>query len=37
MNPNDLVWADIWPGFAVVLGLGAVMLFLNVRMIASYD
>jgi ABC-2 type transport system permease protein len=34
---NDLVWADIWPGFAVVAGLGVVMLFLNVRTIATYD
>jgi ABC-2 type transport system permease protein len=33
----DLNWADIWPGFAVVIGLGAVMLFLNVRMIETYD
>jgi ABC-2 type transport system permease protein len=34
---NDLIWADIWPGFAVVAGLGVVMLILNVRTIASYD
>jgi ABC-2 type transport system permease protein len=34
---DDLVWADIWPGFAVVAVLGAVMLVLNVRMIQSYD
>jgi ABC-2 type transport system permease protein len=34
---DDLVWADIWPGFAVVAVLGVVMLFLNVRMIKSYD
>jgi ABC-2 type transport system permease protein len=33
----DLNWADIWPGFAVIAGLGVVMLVLNVRMIASYD
>ena len=33
----DLAWEDIWPGFAVVAALGAVMLFLNVRMIARYD
>jgi ABC-2 type transport system permease protein len=33
----DLNWADIWPGFAVVIGLGAVMLSLNVRMIETYD
>jgi ABC-2 type transport system permease protein len=34
---KDLVWADIWPGFAVVAALGAVMLVLNVRMIQAYD
>jgi ABC-2 type transport system permease protein len=34
---DDLVWADVWPGFAVVAVLGAVMLFLNVRMIKTYD
>jgi ABC-2 type transport system permease protein len=34
---KDLVWADIWPGFAVVAVLGAVMLALNVRMIQTYD
>jgi ABC-2 type transport system permease protein len=34
---DDLVWADIWPGFAVVAVLGVVMLFLNVRMIKTYD
>src|SRR3954463_14687706 len=34
---RDLVWSDIWPGFAVLIGLGAVMLWLNVRMIARYD
>jgi ABC-2 type transport system permease protein len=34
---QDLVWADIWPGFAVVAILGAVMLALNVRMIQTYD
>jgi ABC-2 type transport system permease protein len=34
---DDLVWADIWPGFAVVAVLGVVMLVLNVRMIQSYD
>jgi ABC-2 type transport system permease protein len=34
---NDLVWADIWPGFAVVAVLGVVMLVLNVRMIQAYD
>ena len=34
---DDLDWAKIWPGFAVVLALGALMLFLNVRMIRHYD
>jgi ABC-2 type transport system permease protein len=34
---DDLAWADIWPGFAVVLALGAIMLVLNVRMIERYD
>ena len=34
---DDLVWAKIWPGFAVVLALGALMLFLNVRTIRNYD
>ena len=34
---DDLVWADVWPGFAVVAVLGVVMLFLNVRMIKTYD
>ena len=34
---QDLVWADIWPGFAVVAVLGAAMLALNVRMIRNYD
>lgn len=33
----DLNWADIWPGFAVVIASGVVMLWLNVRSIASYD
>jgi len=33
----DLAWGDVLPGFAVVLGLGAVMLALNVRMINRYD
>jgi ABC-2 type transport system permease protein len=33
----DLDWAEIWPGFAVVAALGAVMLVLNVRMIQRYD
>ena len=34
---QDLVWAKIWPGFAVVVVLGALMLVLNVRMINRYD
>jgi ABC-2 type transport system permease protein len=34
---DDFSFADVWPGFAVVLGLGAVMLALNVRMIRTYD
>jgi ABC-2 type transport system permease protein len=33
----DLDWSAIWPGFAVVLVLGAAMLTLNVRTIRSYD
>jgi hypothetical protein len=32
-----LVGPRSWPGFAVVLALGAVMLFLNVRVIRNYD
>jgi ABC-2 type transport system permease protein len=34
---QDLDWAHIWPGFAVVAVLGAVMVALNVRMIRGYD
>jgi len=34
---QDLVWSRIVPGFAVVTGLGAVMLALNVRLIRRYD
>jgi ABC-2 type transport system permease protein len=34
---DDLHWAKIWPGFAVVFALGAVMLLLNVRTIERYD
>jgi ABC-2 type transport system permease protein len=34
---RDLVWEDILPGFAVVFVLGALMLFLHVRLIRSYD
>ena len=34
---DDLAWSEIWPGFAVIAVAGALMLFLNVRMIKSYD
>jgi ABC-2 type transport system permease protein len=34
---QDLVWSRIWPGFAVVAILGAVMLALNVRVMERYD
>jgi ABC-2 type transport system permease protein len=34
---EDLDWGTIWPGFAVVAVTGALMLFLNVRMIKNYD
>jgi ABC-2 type transport system permease protein len=34
---DDLAWRHIWPGFAVVAGLGALMLYLNVRAIRRYD
>jgi ABC-2 type transport system permease protein len=34
---DDLAWSEIWPGFAVIAVTGALMLFLNVRMIKSYD
>jgi len=34
---QDLHWASIWPGFAVVAVAGAVMLALNVRTISRYD
>jgi ABC-type polysaccharide/polyol phosphate export permease len=34
---EDLEWGTILPGFAVVAVLGALMLFLNVRMIRTYD
>ena len=34
---EDLEWGAILPGFAVVAVLGALMLFLNVRMIRNYD
>jgi ABC-2 type transport system permease protein len=34
---EDLDWSSILPGFAVVAVLGALMLFLNVRVINTYD
>jgi ABC-2 type transport system permease protein len=34
---EDLDWGTILPGFGVVAVLGALMLFLNVRMINAYD
>jgi ABC-2 type transport system permease protein len=34
---EDLAWGTILPGFAVVFGLGVVMLALNVRVINNYD
>ena len=34
---TDLDWGAILPGFAVVAGLGAIMLALNIRMIKTYD
>jgi ABC-2 type transport system permease protein len=34
---TDIDWSEVWPGFAVVAVLGVAMLFLNVRMIQSYD
>ena len=34
---EDLHWAKIWPGFAVLIALGAIMLWANVRMISRYD
>jgi ABC-2 type transport system permease protein len=34
---KDLDWAHIWPGFAVLVAAGAVMVLLNVRMIERYD
>lgn len=33
----DLHWATIWPGFAVVLAVGGIMLAANVHMINHYD
>ena len=34
---EDLEWSTILPGFAVVAGLGALMIALNVRVIRNYD
>ena len=34
---NDLVWSDIWPGFAVVFAALALAVWLNVQMIKNYD
>jgi ABC-2 type transport system permease protein len=34
---DDLNWSEIWPGFAVIAVLGALALYLNVRVIRSYD
>jgi ABC-2 type transport system permease protein len=34
---EDLEWGTILPGFAVVAGLGALMIALNVRVIRNYD
>jgi ABC-2 type transport system permease protein len=34
---QDLDWGSIAPGFAVVAGLGVVMIWLNVRVIRRYD
>jgi ABC-2 type transport system permease protein len=34
---EDFDWATILPGFGVVLGMGIIMMVLNVRMINSYD
>jgi ABC-2 type transport system permease protein len=34
---DDLDWAAIWPGFAVVAVVGAIMLAANVRLINHYD
>jgi ABC-2 type transport system permease protein len=33
----DLDWSEIWPGFAVIAIAGAIMLWLNVRLIENYD
>ncbi len=34
---EDVTWSNIAPGFAVVAVLGALMLWLNVRVIRAYD
>ena len=34
---DDLNWGEVLPGFAVVGAMGALMLFLSVRMIRHYD
>ena len=34
---DDLHWAEIWPGFAVIAAFGVIMLALNVRLIKNYD
>jgi ABC-2 type transport system permease protein len=34
---DDLDWGKVWPGFAVIAIAGAVMVYLNVRMIKNYD
>lgn len=34
---TDLDWSKILPGFAVLAGLGLIMLLLNIRMIQRYD
>jgi ABC-2 type transport system permease protein len=34
---EDFDWSTILPGFGVVLGLGVIMMVLNVRLINSYD
>lgn len=35
LDPLD--WSEVLPGFAVIAGLGAIMLALTVRMIRNYD
>jgi ABC-2 type transport system permease protein len=34
---TDLDWGTVLPGFAVIAGLGVIMLLLNIRMIQTYD